>query len=35
MESPESGRMFLPFRRLISAMISAVSGLPFSNSQPK
>ena len=34
-ESPESGRIVLPLSRLMSAMSSAVSGLPFSNSQPK
>ena len=32
---PESGRTVLPFNRLISAINSAVSGLPCSNSQPK
>ena len=34
-EIPESGRIVLPLSRLMSAISSAVSGLPFSNSQPK
>ena len=32
---PESGRTVLPLSRLISAISSAVSGFPCSNSQPK
>ncbi len=35
MVMPESGRIVLPLRRLISAINSAVSGLPCSNSHPK
>ena len=34
-EMPESGRTVLPLSRLMSAISSAVSGLPCSNSQPK
>ena len=34
-EIPESGRIVLPLSRLMSAISSAVSGLPFSNSQPR
>ena len=34
-EMPESGRIVLPLSFLISAISSAVSGLPCSNSQPR
>ncbi len=34
-EMPESGRIVLPLSLLMSAISSAVSGLPFSNSQPR
>src|SRR5262249_7779786 len=34
-EIPESGRIDFPLSRLISAISSAVSGFPFSDSQPR